>query len=106
MEIDVAGGIISPGDLVLVSYSHGFEIGFYAGKGRGTLQYLTVRGLNYAMEKKMRKYPWTVSYIGGYNPERRMTRYSPELITDVEQRAEVENAIDFIRQTNILPVKY
>ncbi len=107
MEIEVIGGTISPGDMVIVSSSYGvFDIGFYRGKGNGTIQYYTIRGLTYAVEKKMRKYPWPVSHIGGDRIERRVMRYSPDLITNAEDRKELEMAIEFIRETNILPVKY
>lgn len=106
MEIEVAGGTVSPGDMVIVGSNYGFDVGFYRGRGKGTIQYYIVKGFALAVEKKMKTYPWTISRVGGYHPERRVTRYSPELITKIEDRKDLEMALEFIRETNILPVKY
>lgn len=106
MEIEVAGGTISPGDMILVGSGYGFDLGFYRGKGRGTLQYYVVKGFALAVEKKMKKYPWPISRVGGYYANQRIIRYSPDLVTDVQQRTDLEMALEFIRETNILPVKY
>ena len=38
------GGMIVPGDFVAISYNNHIDFGWYAGNGRGTLQYYTFRG--------------------------------------------------------------
>jgi hypothetical protein len=41
------GGTLEIGDLVLVSYGHGMDLGLFAGYGRGTIQYYTCDGIIY-----------------------------------------------------------
>ena len=38
------GGQIFPGDFIVVAYGNHLDFGWYAGNGRGTLQYYTMRG--------------------------------------------------------------
>jgi len=38
------GGQIVPGDFLAISYNNHLDFGWYAGNGRGTLQYYTMRG--------------------------------------------------------------
>jgi hypothetical protein len=33
------GGKLKIGDVILVSYSHGFSVGLFAGNGRNTIQF-------------------------------------------------------------------
>ena len=38
------GGQIVPGDFIAIAYGNHLDFGWYAGNGRGTLQYYTMRG--------------------------------------------------------------
>jgi hypothetical protein len=106
MEIEVNGGIIEPGDMIVVGGPYGFNIGFYRGKGYNSIQYYDIHGLSYGLEKKLKKYPWSVSRMSGTYKNQRVMKYSPELITEPEKLKVLQQAIEFIRETNILPIKY
>ena len=45
------GGQIVPGDFLAISYNNHIDFGWYAGNGRGTLQYYTFRGPKSAQER-------------------------------------------------------
>ena len=39
MNLKFTGGSLRPGDFIAVAYSNSFTLGFFAGYGRGTVQY-------------------------------------------------------------------
>jgi len=45
------GGQLVPGDFIAVSYNNHLDFGWYAGNGRGTLQYYTFRAPKNAQER-------------------------------------------------------
>lgn len=92
-----------PGELIIVGGTYGQEIGFYRGLGTNTIQYYTARAIVHCTSRGTK--PWT-SYVGGGYRERRVARYHPDLVTDLEEREELEKALEIIREKNILPVKY
>ena len=97
-------GEIEPGDLVVIGSNYGQDLGFFKGTGRGTLQYYSVSYLSNKFDNP--KINWPVSYLGGGYATRRMTKYHPDLITDPIKRKELVKAINYIRETEILPIKY
>lgn len=104
MKIEVFSGGIEPGDLILVGSGYGQELGFYRGTGRGTIQYYTIRYLSHKLRDP--KVQWAVSYMGGHYGPKRVSKYDPELVTEAKERKTLEEALEYIRQSNILPVKY
>ncbi len=91
-----------PGELIIVGGNYGQEIGFYRGLGQNTIQYYTPRAITHCAKSNK---PWT-SFIGGQYKDRRVARYHPDLVTDPKEREELEEALEIIRERNILPVKY
>ena len=92
-----------PGELIIIGGTYGQDLGFYRGVGQNTIQYYTPRSIVHCTARGVK--PW-ISYIGGQYKNRRVARYSPDLVTDIKNREELEKAIELIREKNILPVKY
>lgn len=95
--------IYEPGELIIIGGTYGQEIGFYRGLGQNTIQYYIPRAITHCVPRNEK--PWT-SYVGGHYKNRRVARYHPDLVTDVKEREELEKALEIIRETKILPVKY
>ena len=95
--------IYEPGELIIIGGNYGQEIGFYRGLGQNTIQYYIPRAITYCVPKGEK--PWT-SYVHGQYKNRRVAKYHPDLVTDVREREELEKALEIIRETKILPVKY
>jgi hypothetical protein len=91
------------GELIIVGGNYGNEIGFYRGLGSNTIQYYTPLAITHCVPKGNK--PWT-SYIGGQYKNSRVARYHPDLVTDPKEKEELEQALEIIRENNILPVKY
>jgi len=104
MKAQIKSGEIEAGDFIISGGNYGHEFGFYRGTGRGTLQYYSVRYLSCKLENP--KVNWSISFMGGNYGYKRLAKYHPDLITDQELRKEVDRAIEYIRQSKILPVKY
>jgi hypothetical protein len=92
-----------PGELIIVGGTYGQDIGFYRGLGRNTIQYYTARAIVHCTKRGTK--PWTSS-VGGQYKDNRVARYHPDLITDPAQKEELEEALEIIKEKNILPVKY
>ncbi len=92
-----------PGELIIVGGNYGQEIGFYRGLGQNTIQYYIPRAITHCVPKGRK--PWT-SFIGGQYKDRRVARYHPDLVTNPEDKKELEEALEIIKEKNILPVKY
>ncbi len=92
-----------PGELIIVGGNYGQEIGFYRGLGQNTIQYYSVLSITHCVPKGRK--PWT-SFIGGQYKDRRVARYHPDLVTNPEDKKELEEALEIIKEKNILPVKY
>lgn len=121
------GGQIVPGDFVVVSYQNHLDFGWYAGNGRGTLQYYTMRGpavayrdyedwLKLSDEEKA-KNKWATSrfikgfttkcfwksYINSVHPTRIMKVPSPEeVFTEQEDRELYERSKEILITLNII----
>lgn len=92
-----------PGELIIVGGTYGQEVGFYRGLGSNTIQYYTPRAITHCVPRNQK--PWT-SYIGGQYRDRRVAKYHPDLVTNPTEREELEQALEIIKEKNILPVKY
>lgn len=102
--MECKSGIIEPGDLIVVGSGYDQELGFFKGPGRGTIQYYNARYLAYKLQRPEVK--CSVSYIGGSYARSRVAKYSPDLVTDPKEREYLQKAIEHIRQTEIVPIKY
>lgn len=121
------GGQIVPGDFVVVSYQNHLDFGWYAGNGRGTLQYYTMRGpaiakLEYEKwsnmsDKEKSENKWMTSrfikgftakcfwksYINSVHPTRIMKVPNPEQIfTEQEDRELYERSKEVLITLNII----
>ena len=121
------GGTLVPGDFIAVSYQNHIDLGWYAGDGRGTLQYYTLRGpgiaykdyqdwLNSSDEEK-RKNKWMSSrfekgftrksfwksYINSVHSTRVMKLTNPEeLLTEQEDRELYERSKEALITVNFI----
>jgi hypothetical protein len=121
------GGQLVPGDFIAVSYSNYIDLGWYAGDGRGTLQYYSMRGpimcyrdyeswLKYTDEEKAknkwmtsrfdkgftRKCIWK-SYINSVHRTRviKLTNVE-EIITEQEDRIDNEKSREVMIKLNLV----
>jgi hypothetical protein len=121
------GGTLVPGDFIAVSYQNHIDLGWYAGDGRGTLQYYTLRGpgiaykdyqdwLNSSDEEK-RKNKWMSSrfekgftrksfwksYINSVHSTRVMKLTNPEeIFTEKEDRESYEKSKEALITINFI----
>lgn len=121
------GGQIVPGDFLAISYNNHLDFGWYAGNGRGTLQYYTMRGpgnvyrdyqswLKVSDEEKKKnmwqskrfengftaKCLWK-SYINAVHSTRVMKITNIEdIFTDQEDRQEYEKSKEVLVTLNII----
>ena len=104
MELKL-GGKLEIGDPILVSYGHGMTFGLFAGYGRGTIQYYTCDGIiyNYEGAKSRNKKPqfWK-GYIHGSNVSDRVAKINKDILYSIELLKKYEEAIDILKQENII----
>lgn len=121
------GGQIVPGDLILVAYGNYLDFGWYAGNGRGTVQYYTMRGpavayLEYEKwlkmsDKEKAENKWMTSrfikgftaksfwksYINSPHPTRIMKVTNPEdIFTEQEDRELYERSKEVMIKINLV----
>lgn len=92
---------IEPGDFVVYSSENNLYYGFYKGPGAGTIQILNPYSIVHANNNGGKP---KVDAIFGQSKNRRVMKSHPDFIT--KERDILEKAIEIIRETNILPVKY
>ena len=99
------GGTLEIGDPLLIAYASSIEFGIFAGYGRGTIQYYTPSGIIYyyevAIEKKI-KPKFYKAYIHGDNAAYRVAKVNPEVLHNVEDIKQYEQAIEILKQENII----
>ena len=99
------GGTLEIGDPILVAYGHGMTFGLFAGYGRGTVQYYTPDGIiscaNHAVNRKTKPRFWK-GYIHGDNTEYRVAKVNPEVLYNIEDIKQYEEAINILKQENIM----
>jgi hypothetical protein len=99
------GGTLEIGDPILVSYASGMTFGLFAGYGRGTIQFYTPSGIIYNYEHaitKNKKPNFYRAYIHGDNTEYRVAKVNPEVLYNVEDIKQYEEAINILKQENIM----
>ena len=94
-------GEIQMGQPVVVSYGNGVELGFFRGIGSGTYQYYSIHNIKRAMKYNN---PPRTSYIHGANKYYRIAPLSIDSITDKDSYEDVREAIEYLRNKNILNV--
>ena len=119
------GGLIVPGDFVVVSYQNHLDFGWYAGNGSGTLQYYHFRSPGQAKDRYeewtkeveserskwsnkvygkgfTRKCLWK-SYINSVHPTRVMKLENPEQVfTEQEDIMDYEKSKEALITLNII----
>lgn len=99
------GGTLEIGDPLLIAYGSAIEFGLFAGYGRGTIQYYPPSGIIYqyehAMSKKI-KPKFYKAYIHGDNAEYRVAKVNPEVLHNVEDIKQYEQAIEILKLENII----
>lgn len=105
------GGTLEIGDPILVSYGHGMCFGLFAGYGRGTIQYYTPSGIiqcaERAADKSSRidrqiKPTFYKGYIHGDNKEYRVAKINSDVLYNIEDAKEYEQAIEILKLENII----
>jgi hypothetical protein len=99
------GGKLKIGDVILVSYSHGFSVGLFAGNGRNTIQFYEpvhiVYTYDYAIENSKKPKFWK-NYIGGNNLESRVVKVDKSIFHNEEDITDYEKAIEILKLENII----
>ena len=99
------GGKLEIGDLILVSYSHAFVLGIFAGHGKGTIQFYTPAGIIYRYEHPIEsntKLMLYKDYIHGYNVKRRVVKVNKDVLHNDEDIENYEKAIEILKLENII----
>ena len=99
------GGKLKKGDLLLVSDSNGLHTGIFAGFGRGTIQYYMPFGVKYSYEnynKSYGKLRFYKAYFYGSNTANRAVKITPDQLTNSEELNNYLEAIDILKQENII----
>lgn len=99
------GGKLELGDPIIVSYGSGMFFGLFAGYGRGTIQYYTPNGIVYRAERAQRlnkKPTFYKAYIHGSSVKYRVLKVTPEILHNIEDREEYEQAIEILKQENVI----
>jgi len=99
------GGKLKIGDVILVSYSHGFTVGLFAGNGRNTIQFYTpysvVYTYDYAIENSRKPKFWK-SYVSGGNLESRVVKVDKNIFHEEDDITNYEKAIEILKLENII----
>lgn len=94
---------LEPGDFVVWSSENHLYYGFYKGVGNGTIQVLHPMSIIWANKHREGHKP-RVDVIFGQIKDWRVIRSHPDFVT--RDRENLEEALEIIRETKILPVKY
>lgn len=92
---------LEPGDFVVWTSQNTLYYGFYRGMGDGTIQVLNPRMICWANEHNIKP---GVDVIFGQAKNWRVMKSHPDFVT--KNREKLEEALEIIRETKILPVKY
>lgn len=92
---------IEPGDFVVYSSTNELYYGFYKGIGKGTIQLLHPNCIVHAHKNGGKP---RVDAIFGQSKNWRVMKSHPDFVT--RDRENLEKALEIIRETKILPVKY
>ena len=92
---------LEPGDFIVWSSTNNLYFGFYKGMGDGTIQVLHPNAIVNAHKKG---YKLRVDVIFGQSKNWRVMKSHPDLVT--KNRRYLDEALEIIRETKILPVKY
>ena len=93
--------VLEPGDFVVFTTQNNLYYGFYKGTGNGTIQVLDVHGIVWANKHGGKP---TINVVFGRSKNWRVIRSHPDFVT--KNREKLEEALEIIRETKILPVKY
>ena len=93
--------VLEPGDFVVFTNQNNLYYGFYRGMGDGTIQVLNPRTICWAKEHNVKP---KVDVIFGQSKNWRVMKSHPDFVT--KNREKLEEALEIIRETKILPVKY
>lgn len=99
------GGTLKVGDPIFVSFGSGIDFGLFAGYGHNTVQYYTPSGVIYQYEHavgKKIKPKFYKAYIHGDNKEYRVAKVNPEVLHNQEDIIQYEQAIEILKQENII----
>jgi hypothetical protein len=92
---------IEPGDFVVYTNQNNLYYGFYKGRGKDTIQVLDPSVIVWCHEHDTKP---KASPIFGQSKDWRIMKSHPDFITN--NREKLDRAIEIIRETKILPVKY
>jgi len=92
---------LEPGDFVVWSSTNNLYFGFYKGMGNGTIQVLHPNAIVNAHKNGGKP---RVDSIFGQSKNWRVMKSHPDLVT--KNRQWLDQSIEIIRETKILPVKY
>jgi len=92
---------IEPGDFVLYTKENNIYYGFYKGTGNDTIQVLNPHNIIWCYKNKLKP---KVEPIFGQSKNWRIMKSHPDFVT--KDRETLEEALEIIRETKILPVKY
>ena len=92
---------LEPGDFVVYSSENNLYCGFYKGMGNGTIQVLHLNSIINAHKNGGKP---RVGSIFGQSKNWRVIRSHPDFV--IRDRENLEKALEIIRETKILPVKY
>jgi len=92
---------LEPGDFVVWTTENHLYYGFYKGVGNGTIQVLHPTSIVWANVQGSKP---RADIIFGQIKDWRVIRSHPDFIT--RDREKLEEALEIIRETKILPVKY
>lgn len=95
--------VLEPGDFVVWSNQNQLFYGFYKGTGNGTIQTLHPRSIYWANKHNMKP---RVDVIFGYIKNWRVIKSHPDFVTKGRDANYLDEALEIIRETKILPVKY
>jgi hypothetical protein len=99
------GGKLKIGDLILVSYSHGFTVGLFAGIGRGTVQFYEPLQVVYTYDNDIRnskKSKFWKNYVSGGNLKYRVVKVDKNIFHNEEDITNYEKAIEILKLENII----
>jgi hypothetical protein len=92
---------IEPGDFVVYTNQNNLYYGFYRGTGNGTIQVIDPHVIVWCHKHGTKP---KVIPIFGQSKNWRIMKSHPDFVTD--NREKLDEAIEIIRETKILPVKY
>jgi hypothetical protein len=92
---------LEPGDFVVYSTQNNLYCGFYKGMGSGTIHVLHPNDIVNAHKNGGKP---RVDSIFGQSKNWRVMKSHPDLVT--KNRKYLDEALEIIRETKILPVKY